>query len=182
MKPTQHHFYSNFLLLSVKNTAQLVPCWFYSTDSAVIRWIMKLRQNHYNDETMSLFILKICLNFEITCFIFFFGYLTELLKWRSDYGFMVYDFSLIESTELLDEIFFPKSTGQKIKFFMKNFLWTNCEQISRNLWSRSHLLKKSWAEELIFCAVVVPKFQKTVDPEFLLTVNMKLNIWNMFIL
>ena len=41
-------------------------------------------------------------------------------------------------------------TAQKMKFSIQDF-FKKCEQIRRRIWS--HLLKKSWMENFIFCAV-----------------------------
>ena len=45
-------------------------------------------------------------------------------------------------------------TAQKIKFSIKD-LFSKCEQICRFLRIWSHLLKKSWMENFIFCAVLI---------------------------
>ena len=50
-------------------------------------------------------------------------------------------------------------TAQKMKFSIKNFL-SKCDQIHRKLRIWSHLLKKSWTENFIFCAVVLSKYSK----------------------
>ena len=47
-------------------------------------------------------------------------------------------------------------TVQKMKFFIKDF-FNKCDQIHRKLRTWSHLLKKSFMENLIFCAVVFSK-------------------------
>ena len=43
-------------------------------------------------------------------------------------------------------------TTQKMKLSIKDF-FSNCDLIRRKLWIWSHLLKKSFMENLIFCAV-----------------------------
>ena len=43
-------------------------------------------------------------------------------------------------------------TGQKMKFFIKDF-FSKCDQLRRKLWAWSHLLKKSLMTEFIFCAM-----------------------------
>ena len=43
-------------------------------------------------------------------------------------------------------------TAQKLKFSIKDF-FSKCDQFSRKLRTRPHLLKKSLMENFIFCAV-----------------------------
>ena len=43
-------------------------------------------------------------------------------------------------------------TGQKMKFFIKDF-FSKCDQLRRKLRAWSHLLKKSLMTEFIFCAM-----------------------------
>ena len=43
-------------------------------------------------------------------------------------------------------------TAQKMKFSIKNFL-SKCDEIGRKLWIWSHLLKKSFTKNFIFCAM-----------------------------
>ena len=46
-------------------------------------------------------------------------------------------------------------TAQKMKFSIKDFFFSKCEQIRRKLRIRSHLImKKSLMENFIFCAVM----------------------------
>ena len=45
-----------------------------------------------------------------------------------------------------------KKIAQKIKFSIKDF-FSKCDQIRRELWIWSHLLKKSLMENFILCAV-----------------------------
>ena len=48
--------------------------------------------------------------------------------------------------------YIPKSTAQKIKFSIKDFL-SKCDQIRKKQRIWSHLLKKSFMENYIFCVV-----------------------------
>ena len=45
--------------------------------------------------------------------------------------------------------------AQRMKFSIKGF-FSKCDQIRRKLWIWSHLLKKSFMENFIFCAVSHP--------------------------
>ena len=47
------------------------------------------------------------------------------------------------------------STAQKTKFSIINFS-SKCDQIYSKLWTWSHLLKKSWMENLFLCSVKCP--------------------------
>ena len=60
---------------------------------------------------------------------------------------------------------FP-DTVQKIKFSIKNFS-SICDQIRRKLRIWSHLLKKSWMENFIFCAVWVKYLNTFIIYSFL---------------
>ena len=50
--------------------------------------------------------------------------------------------------------FYSSYTAQKIKFSIKDF-FSKCDQIRRKLRIWLHLLKKSFMENFIFCAVVL---------------------------
>ena len=52
-----------------------------------------------------------------------------------------------ESRDILDI-----NTAQNIKFSIKDF-FSNCDQIRSFMWNWSHLLKRSFMENFIFCAV-----------------------------
>ena len=52
-----------------------------------------------------------------------------------------------ESRDILDI-----NTAQNIKFSIKDFV-SNCDQIRGFMWNWSHLLKRSFMENFIFCAV-----------------------------
>ena len=51
---------------------------------------------------------------------------------------------------------FPIFTAQKMKFLIKD-LFSKCDQIRSFLQIRSHLLKKYFMENFIFCVVFAPK-------------------------
>ena len=61
---------------------------------------------------------------------------------------------IVIMTNGLDSNFTRKSlvTAQKMKFSFKDF-FSKCDQIRKKLWIRSQLLKKSFVENFIFCAV-----------------------------
>ena len=61
---------------------------------------------------------------------------------------------IVIMTNGLDGNFTRKSlvTAQKMKFSCKDF-FSKCDQIRKKLWIRSQLLKKSFVENFIFCAV-----------------------------
>ena len=54
---------------------------------------------------------------------------------------------------LNESTFYGIYTAQKMKFSIKDF-FSKCDQIRRNLWIWSHLLKKFSMENFIFCAVL----------------------------
>ena len=60
-------------------------------------------------------------------------------------------------------------TAQKMKFSIKDF-FSKCDQIRRNLWIWSHLLKKSILENFIFCAVFIGEIATDRDYSGLLIV------------
>ena len=51
-----------------------------------------------------------------------------------------------------DQDYVISYSAKKMKFSIKDF-FSKCEQIRRKLQIRSHLLKKSFMENFIFCAV-----------------------------
>ena len=51
---------------------------------------------------------------------------------------------------------FGDCTAQKMKFSINDF-FSQCDQMHSFLRIWSHLLKKSWMEDFIFCAVLGPK-------------------------
>ena len=51
-----------------------------------------------------------------------------------------------------DQDYVVSYSAKKMKFSIKDF-FSKCEQIRRKLQIRSHLLKKSFMENFIFCAV-----------------------------
>ena len=71
--------------------------------------------------------------------------------------------TLTKSLLMDDELFFAvcltdeRHTAQKMKFSMKGF-FSEYDQILRNLRIWSHLLKKSFMENFIFCTVAISLF------------------------
>ena len=72
-------------------------------------------------------------------------------------------------------------TAQKMKFSIKYF-FSKCDQtaVSFRIWS--HLMKKSWTENFIFCAVYVPLFLHLLflqllvhKPQIWLMINTEVN-------
>ena len=53
---------------------------------------------------------------------------------------------------------------KKMKFSIEDF-FSKCDQIRRNLWIWSHLLKKSLKENFIFCTMSSTKLNQLIPPE-----------------
>ena len=58
----------------------------------------------------------------------------------------------VPSTVYDEHLFYTSFAAQKMKFFIKD-VFSKCDQIRSFLRIRSHLLKKSFMENFIFCVV-----------------------------
>ena len=57
------------------------------------------------------------------------------------------------------DLFFISFTAQKMKSFIKDF-FSKWDRIRRKFWIWSHLLKKPLMKNFIFCAAILPLFEK----------------------